>query len=163
VAPDKHAPRRTRRPVPQTGRVRVTPRPDDPYDVVYFRRHHDDDARQTAPGREYLNALPDRVRARMMAVLTQVAAAPPHRFAGGGLWEAMHGTMTGFHEVRVDFARTHYRVFCLLDSAALGRGPLLVIVDGGTKAYRTMFSPAFYDRVRALGDEYASRNPRSVI
>ena len=30
----------------------------------------------------------------MIAVVTQVAAAPPKRFAGGGYWEAMKGDMT---------------------------------------------------------------------
>jgi hypothetical protein len=35
----------------------------------------------------------------MAAVLTAVAAAPPHRFSGGGYWEAMHGEMTGYCEV----------------------------------------------------------------
>jgi hypothetical protein len=52
----------------------------------------------------------------MQSILTHVAAAPPKRFSGGGYWEAMHGEMTGWFEVRVDGPqRRHYRLFCLLD------------------------------------------------
>ncbi len=31
----------------------------------------------------------------MRAVLVDVGAAPPKRYAGGGYWEAMKGDMTG--------------------------------------------------------------------
>jgi hypothetical protein len=102
MSPDSRSRRKqsTRRPaVPQ---VRVRPSSDDAHDVAFFRRHGDDDAGRTAPGREFLNACPVKVRATMRAVLTQVAAAPPKRFAGGGYWEAMKGDMTGWFEVRVD-------------------------------------------------------------
>jgi hypothetical protein len=56
----------------------------------------EDDPDQAKPGREALRSFPPGVRAKMAAVLTAVAAAPPHRFAGGGYWEAMHGEMTGY-------------------------------------------------------------------
>jgi hypothetical protein len=46
--------------------------------------------------------MPVKVRATMRAVLVAVAEAPPHRFAGGGCWEAMKGDMAGWFEVRVD-------------------------------------------------------------
>jgi hypothetical protein len=78
-----------------TGAPRVRPRRDDPHDVVYFRRHVDDDPGQAIPAREFLLACPATVRARFAAVLVAVASAPPHRFAGGGYWEAMHGEMVG--------------------------------------------------------------------
>lgn len=104
----------------------------------------------------------------MMAVLVHVAAAPPHRFSGGGKWEAMHGAMAGFHEVRVDGpGRRHYRLFCVLDTQAVDSsgarvGPLLTVIDGAEKSFRTTFPPRVYRRVRALGAEYLSRNPRSL-
>lgn len=101
----------------------------------------------------------------MLAVLKAVAEAPPKRFAGGGHWEAMHGSMTGWHEVRVDGSkpRRHYRLFCRLDTEALDtHRPILAVITGMSKAVRTTFSEADYGKVRKLGDEYFSRNPRSV-
>ncbi len=68
----------------------------------------------------------------MRAVLTQVAAAPPKRFAGGGYWVAMKGEMTGWFEVRVNGPRRyHYRLFCRLDYEAKDRPkPLLIVICG---------------------------------
>ncbi|MFI5906889.1 hypothetical protein [Dactylosporangium sp. NPDC051541] len=101
----------------------------------------------------------------MRAVLVAVAAAPPKRFAGGGYWEAMHGMMTGWFEVRVNGPdRHHYRLFCLLDYEAAGRDkPLLVVVAGLSKPFRTALSDADYAAVRVLGAEYRARNPRSLM
>jgi hypothetical protein len=161
VSPDKgqrRAARRSARPGPAPAR----PSPDDTYEVVYFRRP--DDPSTAAPARDFLNTCPAKVRAHFRAVVTAVAAAPPHRFAGGGKWEAMRGEMAGIYEVRVDGpARHHYRLFCLLDTRAVGRGPLLVLLCGADKPFRTTLSSATYADVRGLRDEYLSRNPRSVI
>lgn len=101
----------------------------------------------------------------MRAVLAQVAAAPPKRFAGGGYWEAMKGAMSGWFEVRVDGpSRHHYRLFCRLDYEAAERAkPLLVVIAGLDKPFKTTLSDADYAGVRALGDEYLARNPRSVV
>jgi hypothetical protein len=100
----------------------------------------------------------------MRAVLAQVAAAPPKRFAGGGYWEAMKGDMTGWFEVRVDGPRRHhYRLFCRLDyDAANRRKPLLVVICGLDKPFRTgTFSGRLPPRPD-LGEEYLRRNPRSL-
>ena len=101
----------------------------------------------------------------MKAVLVAVAVAPPKRFSGGGYWEAMKDEMTGWFEVRVDGPdRRHYRLFCRLDYEATNRDkPLLVVVAGMSKPFKTTFSDADYADVRALGDEYLARNPRSVF
>jgi hypothetical protein len=40
--------------------------------------------------------------------------------------------------------------------------PLLVIVAGLHKPFRTKVSTADYAAVRRLGDEYLARNPRSL-
>lgn len=161
MAPEKRPPpksRSKRRPVAVTQHD-----PDMPYNVVYFKRHKDDDANESVPGREFLARCPTNVRATMRAVLTQVAAAPPPKFAGGGKWEAMHGTMAGYHEVRVDGpGRRHYRLFCKLDTQAEGHGPLLTVLWGNDKAFRTKFPPSVYSRALALGREYLSRQPRSL-
>jgi hypothetical protein len=108
---------------------------------------------------------PVGVRAKFRAVLVAVATAPPKRFTGGGYWEAMKGELSGWFEVRVDGpGRHHYRLFCLLDYEADGRDkPLLVIVTGLDKPFRTEFADSDYARVRALGEEYRKRNPRSVV
>lgn len=162
MSPDKKpAPKaRSKRP-PAAAITRYDP--DHPYRVVYFRRHREDDSAEPSPGRDFLRACPDKVRVTMAAVLTQVAAAPPHRFAGGGYWEAMHGDMAGYHEVRVDGPRRHhYRLFCLLDTEAEGLGPLLVVLTGADKPFGTTLGDALYDEVRRLGEQYRRRQPRSL-
>lgn len=145
--------------------VRTQPSSDDAHEVVYFQRHLDDDPGQLSPGRAFLrDVCPVKVRSTMSAVLAAVAAAPPKRFAGGGYWEAMKGDMAGWFEVRVDGPkRRHYRLFCLLDYDAEGsEKPLLVVVAGLDKPFRTVLSDADYQWVRGLGQEYRSRNPRST-
>lgn len=138
----------------------------DPHKVVFFKRRPDDDPTESAPGYEFLSACPTKVEATMYAVLEAVAAAPPNRFAGGGYWEAMHGDMTGWFEVRVDGAkpRMHYRLFCRLDYTAEGADrPLLVVIAGLSKPRGTTLSEGEYSDVRDLGDEYFARNPRSLL
>jgi hypothetical protein len=82
----------------------------------------------------------------------------------------MHGDMSGYFSVRLDGpkpaggkGRHHYRLYCLLDYEAKEVDkPLLVVVTGLSKPYRTTFAIADYDGVRNLGTEYLSRNPRSI-
>ena len=122
--------------------VRRGPRRDDPHEAVYFRRHPDDDLAAGAPGREFLRSCPTGVRAKFVAILVAVAAAPPHRFAGG---------------------RHHYRLFCQIDVDADGFDrPLLVVIAGLDKPFRTTLAARDYAGVRALGAEYRARNPRSL-
>jgi len=160
MAPARKPPRRTGAPPARTG-----PSSDDAHEIVFFQRHALDDPDEVAPGRVFLNGCPPGVRAKFRAVLVAVAAAPPKRFAGGGYWEAMKGDMSGWFEVRVDGpSRRHYRLFCQLDYEAKNRPkPLLVVIAGLDKPFRTELSPADYAKVRALGIEYFARNPRSII
>jgi len=138
----------------------------EPWRIHFFLRHRDDDPTETVPAREFLLACPEKVRAMMMAVVKAVSEAPPPMFSGGGKWEAMHGTMTGWYEVRVDGpGRHHYRIFCLLerDGTRLGLGgPSLVLICGKHKPFRSVLSDRDYAEVRALGEEYRARVPRSV-
>ena len=147
----------------------VAPRPDDAYDIAYFRRHKDDDPTQPVPGQVFLAGVPAAVAARLRAVVIAVAQAPPHKFAGGGKWEAMSGAMAGIYEVRVDGPpnRTHYRLFCVLDNKAVDadgnrRDPLLVILDGASKPFKTEMPDKVYGAVRDLRAEYLSRPKRSL-
>ena len=104
----------------------------------------------------------------MQAVLDAVANAPPPSFSGGGYWEAMHGEMTGYYEVRVPGrhlgrARANFRLFCLLDRAGPGLpGPAIAVLGGLEKPEREGFSAKEYDFIRALGTAYLASSPRSI-
>lgn len=134
------------------------------HQIVFFARGGDPNTESNCPGREALNSWPISVRLKAKAVLAAVAESPPHRFAGGGYWEAMKGEMSGWFEVRLDGpGRHHYRLFCVLDYEAKNSNfPLLVIIAGLDKKFRTTFAEADYAEVRILGQEYFSDNPRSI-
>ena len=137
-----------------------------PWAIEFFQRHLDDDAGETVPAQVFLDAVPDRVAAKMVAVVQAVAAAPPPAFSGGGMWEAMHDEMSGVYEVRVDYDGTHYRLFGVLerDGANVGlTGASIVLIDGRSKKYRTTISAREYKTIRSLVDEYLRRRPRSVL
>jgi hypothetical protein len=53
------------------------------------------------PAEDFLDRCPTKVEARFAAVLEAVRAAPPPQFSGGGYWEAMHGDMGGYYEIRL--------------------------------------------------------------
>jgi len=56
-----------------------------------------------------------------------------------------------------------YRLFCRLDYDAAGQAkPLLAVICGLDKPFRTELSGADYRHVRNLGEEYLRRNPRSL-
>jgi len=139
---------------------------EDIHEIAYFERHKDDDPDCHMPARDFLsNECPPNVRIKLQNILIAVAKAPPKKFAGGGAWEAMSGDMNGWFEVRVDGppSRTHFRLFCLIDYDAIGESePLLVVVTGMKKRFRTTFNSSDYAKVRILGDEYLKRNPRST-
>ena len=103
------------------------------------------------------------VRERVGPELAAIELSQGLEHLGG--WEAMKGDMSGWFEVRIDGPkRHHYRLFCLLDYEAKGHDkPLLVVVDGRDKPFRTMLSDSDYLAVRAMGEEYLRRNPRSLV
>lgn len=145
------------------------PKSTGPWAILYFKRHRSDDPAETRPGRDYLNGLPPQIRAQLVAVIKAVADAPPPAHSGGGKWEAMKGDMAGYYQVKADGfqsgRRLHCRVFCFLERETATNGlpgPSLIILGGMTKPYLTVFTTADYARIRALGDEYLNRQPRSV-
>lgn len=135
----------------------------DPWLIHFFRRHPDDDANETVPAITFLDGLPVKARAEVLAVLEAVAAAPPPAFSGGGKWEAMHKDMAGFYEVRVRGAdRRNHRLLCVLerDAGDLG-GPSIVCIDGLSKPLREAAHRRDYMRAMALRDEFRRR--RTVL
>lgn len=109
-----------------------------PWLIHFFRRHPDDDPDALVPVIDFLERVPAKAVAEIQAVLEAVAEAPPPAFSGGGKWEAMHGAMAGFYEVRVrDADRQNHRLFCVLerDAPDVG-GPSLVCIDGLSKPLR---------------------------
>jgi Txe/YoeB family toxin of Txe-Axe toxin-antitoxin module len=134
--------------------------------IVFYRAPSGD-----IPGEAFLDSCPAKVEANIAAVLDAVRRAPPPAFSGGGKWEAMHGTMKGYYEVRATGpGRTHYRLFCLLENGSddelAERGfdePQIVVISGMAKANATTFSDAEYRvGVRDLGEDYLSRLPRPI-
>lgn len=111
-----------------------------------------------------------KVEANLIAVLDAVAEAPPPQFSGGGKWEAMHGTMGGYYEVRATGPnREQFRLFCILenaDAATLARrglpGPAITVIIGLRKPWRSVFSEADYARVRNFGSMYLAAHPRCI-
>lgn len=117
------------------------------------------------PGYDFLKSSPLKVRAKMRAVLVAVSEAPPWRFSGGGMWEAMHGKLQGFYELRVNEpgTRVHFRLFCLLEgNVNHSNQGYLVVLDGDSKKRGTLLSPRRYDEIKALGDYYWTTDPRPV-
>jgi hypothetical protein len=129
------------------------------WNVVYYRTESG-----TVPAADFLDSLPTKIEAKILAVVEAVAEAPPPSFSGGGMWEAMHGEMTGYFEIRVQGpGREHFRLFCLLDNDGPGLpGPAVVALDGRRKAHMTKFSPSEYSAIRNLGDDYKSCDPRRI-
>jgi hypothetical protein len=134
--------------------------------VVYFKT-----ADGLVPAENFLDACPPKVEATILAVLEAVRAAPPPAFSGGGKWEAMHGSMAGYYEIRVTGpGRRQYRLFCLLDNGSPdeldARGfdrPQIAVINGMVKANAKLFTDAEYKKnVRALGEEYLSALPRRI-
>ncbi|MGB2711888.1 MAG: hypothetical protein WBC33_10260 [Conexibacter sp.] len=123
------------------------------------------------PADEFLDACPDKVEATILAVLEAVRRAPPPAFSGGGKWEAMHGTMGGYYEIRVTGpGRRQYRLFCRLDNGSpqelAERGfaePQIAVINGMDKPVGRLFSDADYRRyVRRLADDYLGSLPRRI-
>ena len=137
-----------------------------PWGVVYYRTEEG-----RVPAEEFLDSCPAKVEATLLAVVEAVRAAPPPAFSGGGKWEAMHGSMPGYYEIRVTGpGRRHYRLFCLLDNGTpeqlAQRGfdrPQVAVINGMVKNHMTEFTGAQYRKhVRVLGDRYLATVPRPI-
>lgn len=122
------------------------------------------------PAVDFLDGCPAKIEARFSAVLEAVRDAPPPRFSGGGYWEAMHGAMGGYHEIRLTGpGRRQYRLFCILDNGSTEelreRGfdePQIAVITGMIKASGKKFSDRDYQKVRKVGDDYLGELPRRI-
>jgi hypothetical protein len=122
------------------------------------------------PAEDFLNGCPATIEARFSAVLEAVRDAPPPQFSGGGYWEAMHGDMSGYHEIRLTGpGRRQYRLFCVLDhgsrEALRKRGfeePQIAVITGMVKNSGKKFSDRDYGKVRKLGNGYLAELPRRI-
>ncbi len=135
------------------------------WDVVYYRA-----SEGNVPAIDFLDVCPVKVAANLLAVLDAVAEAPPPQYSGGGKWEAMHGSMGGYYEVRATGPRREqFRLFCLLENAdpdeLVRRGldrPAIAVITGLRKPWRTTFDERDYRSVRSLGDDHKSNYPRRI-
>jgi Txe/YoeB family toxin of Txe-Axe toxin-antitoxin module len=134
--------------------------------VVYYKAGDG-----TVPADEFLDACTDKVEATILAVLEAVREAPPPQFSGGGKWEAMHGSMSGYYEIRVGGpGRAHYRLFCRLENGTAeelaARGfdrPQIAVITGMCKPNASLFTDRQYEtNVRRLGDDYLATSPRRI-
>jgi hypothetical protein len=122
------------------------------------------------PAEDFLDGCPAKIEARFSAVLEAVRDAPPPRFSGGGYWEAMHGDMGGYYEIRLTGpGRRQYRLFCILDNGSCEelheRGfaqPQIAAITGMVKDSGEKFSDGDYAKVRRLGKEYLAELPRRI-
>ena len=122
------------------------------------------------PAANFLDGCPAKLEARFSAVLEAVRGAPPPRFSGGGYWEAMHGDMGGYYEIRLTGpGRRQYRLFCILDNGnpkeLRERGfdqPQIAAITGMVKESGKKFSDHDYAKVRKLGCEYLAQLPRRI-
>ena len=115
------------------------------------------------PAETFLDECPDSVDIRINAVLKAVSDAPPPQFSGGGMWEAMHGDMAGYYEVRVRAGKDLFRLFCLLDRHGPGLSrPAIIALTGLRKRLGTAFSSREYAVVSSMGEDYRSSSPRRI-
>jgi hypothetical protein len=137
----------------------------DAWNIKLFQRQKDDDPKEICPTEEFLDSCPDPVAADLIAIIEAVAAGPPPQFRGGGMWEAMHGSMKGFYEARTRGPdRRLYRLFCLLERETTGlKRPAVVIICGLSKPHGSVFSASDYAGVRELGTEYRRHSPRNLV
>ena len=88
----------------------------------------------------------DALAARFAALANAVYQAWP-KFKGGGLWQAMHGEMQGFFEIRISKCKTNYRFIC----HPIQRGEqLLIVVAGAAKHRQTGLPESFYQDVKTV-------------
>ena len=123
--------------------------------IHFFQRAPVEDEPGSVPAQEFLDSLPPSERAKIVAILDAVAAAPPPAFSGGGYWHAMHGEMSGFYETRTRASGRNQRLVCVLERPGddLG-GPSIVCLGGFAKRLRSAAHMREYRRMREYRAEF---------
>jgi hypothetical protein len=136
--------------------------PPETWRIHFFRQESGNQGDERVPAKDFLDSIPPKCAAEVQAVLEAVASAPPPAFSGGGKWEAMHGDMAGFYEVRVQSSGYNHRLFCLLerDAPDLG-GPSVVCLGGLSKRPRSAAKNRDYRSIRRYADDF--RRGRGVM
>ncbi|MDE0067996.1 MAG: hypothetical protein OXN44_14135 [Acidimicrobiaceae bacterium] len=126
-----------------------------PWRIHFFQRDVSDDPAEAVPARDFLECLPENLRAKFEAVLKAAAAAPPPKFRGGGKWKAMHGDMSGFYQIGIQGKGMNHRLVCLLHRPADDNiEPSIVCLGGFSKRRRSAARPRDYRRMRDYRDEF---------
>lgn len=103
-----------------------------------------------------IKSMDDSTAAKLNAVLLAVAEGPPHKFRGGGYWEAMHGEMSGFHEIRILGKRNRlFRVICL-SKRNLNTQEQIVVLAILQKSKGEKISTREYAKVKEIADSFRS-------
>lgn len=101
-----------------------------------------------------------RLQAKLLPILLAIQSDWPH-VRMPKQFQAMHGDMAGFFEIRVQDGRENFRVF--LKPIQL-KEEFLLLLASGTKSRRTGFPSSFYSTVRVLAGQFAaSQNPLSLF
>ena len=137
----------------------------EPWDIVYYKAPGG-----SVPFDAFLTDCPDQVEASILATLEAVAEAPPPQFSGGGKWEAMHGSMGGYYELRVSGPkREQFRAFCVLENGTTAelarrglRRPTISVITGLRKPWMQKFTDSDYQKVRSLGTAHRACFPRNI-
>ncbi len=88
-----------------------------------------------------LSNSPNPLQIRFFAIVDAVAEQWP-RFQAGGYWEAMHGKMAGFYEIRIRNRGLNHRFFCRIID-----GKLLLIICYLCKPSGHLLKPKDYEKV----------------
>lgn len=101
-----------------------------------------------------------RLHVKLLPILVAIQSEWPH-VRMPQQFQAMHGDMAGFFEIRMQDGRENFRVF--LKPVQL-KEDFLLLLASGTKSRRTGFPSSFYSTVRALAGEFAaSEHPLALF
>lgn len=100
------------------------------------------------------------LEAKLLPILIAIQSEWPH-VRMPKQFQAVHGEMAGFFEIRMQDGQENFRVF--LKPVQL-KEDFFLLLASGTKSRRTGFPSLFYSSVRALAEEFAaSQNQLSLF
>lgn len=101
-----------------------------------------------------------KLQSKLLPILIAIQSEWPH-VRMPKQFQAMHGDMAGFFEIRMQDGQENFRVF--LKPVQL-KEEFLLLLASGTNSRRTGFPSSFYSTVRELEGQFAaSQNPLSLF